>query len=312
MRVFVAGATGAIGRPLVRRLVAAAHDVHGTSRSQSRAESVRADGGEPVVVDALDRDALVRAVVAARPDAVVHQLTQIPPDVNPRNLGQQFEMTDRLRTEGTRNLVDAAREAGARRIVAQSVAFTYRPTGEPGLNHENDPLVGSDAPKDFRRTAESIGALERLVLEAGGLVLRYGYFYGPGTAYAASDGSIAARVRKRGFPIIGDGAGVYPFIHVDDAAAATVAAVARGAPGVYNVVDDDQAPMRVWLPAYAEAIGAKPPRTVPVMASRIAAGEWVTLGATKGRGASNEKARRELSWEPRYRSMSDGLAADPG
>jgi 2-alkyl-3-oxoalkanoate reductase len=313
MRVFIGGATGAIGRPLVRRLVAAGHEVLGTTRSASRGALVREDGGDPVVVDALDRDALIAAVVAARPDAVVHQLTQIPADINMRKFGAEFEMTDRLRTEGTRNLVDAARAAGTERLVSQSVAFAYRqdgPRDEPKT--EDDPLIGADAPAQFRHAAEALAQMERTVLDAGGLVLRYGYFYGPGTTYAASDGAMARRVRKRGFPVVGDGGGVFPWIHVDDAAAATALAVERGAPGVYNIVDDEPAPLREWLPAYAEAIGAKPPRRVPRLVARLAAGGLAAGMATELRGASNAKAKRELGWQPRYASLRDGLADAPG
>jgi nucleoside-diphosphate-sugar epimerase len=192
--------------------------------------------------------------------------------------------------------------------VAQSIAFAYRVDGPAdAMKDEDDPLIGADAPADFRKIAESVATLERTVLDAGGAVLRYGYFYGPGTGYAASDGAIAARVRKRGFPIVGDGGGVYSFIHVDDAAAATVAALERGASGLYNVVDDDPAPVRDWLPVYAKAIGAKPPRRVPTLAARIAAGSWMTEVATKTRGASNEKAKRELGWAPRYPSWRQGF-----
>jgi nucleoside-diphosphate-sugar epimerase len=310
MRVLVAGATGAIGRPLVRQLVAAGHAVAGTTRSPAGADAIRADGGEPVVVDALDRDALIAAVVAAAPDAVVHELTQIPQDVNPRKFAQEFEATDRLRVEGTRNLVDAARAAGTDEVVAQSIAFAYRMDGPAGeLKTEEDPLIGADAPDDFRRSAESIGQLERVVIDAGGTVLRYGYFYGPGTGYDPDRGAIAERVRKRGFPIVGDGGGVMSFIHVDDAAAATVAAVERGVPGIFNVVDDEPAAVRDWLPVYCAAIGAKPPRRVPVLAARIAAGKWMSLGATKARGASNEKAKRELGWQPSHASWRQGFLA---
>jgi nucleoside-diphosphate-sugar epimerase len=313
MRVFVAGATGAIGQPLVRQLVEAGREVTGTTRSEARAEQIRADGGDPVIVDALDRDALIEAVVAARPDVVVHQLTNIPEDLNPRKMAEAFEATDRLRTEGTRNLVDAAREAGADRIIAQSVAFAYRVDGPPDrLKTEDDPLIGEDAPADFRDIADAVGTLERTVLDADGIVLRYGWFYGPGTGYAASDGAIAARVRKRGFPVVGEGGGVYSFIHVDDAASATVAAIDRGTPGIYNVVDDDPAPVREWLPVYAQAIGAKQPRRVPKLAARIAAGSWMTNVSTRMRGASNEKAKRELDWEPRYPSWRQGFVQDPG
>jgi nucleoside-diphosphate-sugar epimerase len=313
MRVFVAGATGAIGRPLVRQLVQAGHEVGGTTRSESRAGVIRDDGGEPVVVDALDRDALIAAVATAKPDVVIHQLTHIPDDINMRKFADEFEMTDRLRTEGTRNLVDAAQAAGARRLVAQSIAFCYRMDGpRDDRKTEGDALIGTAAPKSFRRSAQSIADMERAVLDAGGLVLRYGYFYGPGTAYAASDGALAARVRKRGFPIVGKGGGVFPLIHVDDAAAATVAAVERGAPGIYNVVDDEPAPLREWLPAYAEAIGAKPPRRVPKLVARLAAGKYAADAATELRPVSNEKAKRELGWQPRYASWRDGFAEAAG
>jgi nucleoside-diphosphate-sugar epimerase len=310
MRVLVAGATGAIGRPLVRQLVQAGHEVSGTTRSERRAGAIRDDGGEPVVVDALDRDALIAAVSAARPDVVVHQLTQIPEDMNPRKIAAEFELTDRLRTEGTRNLIEAARAAGTDEVIAQSLAFAYRFDGDPGtLKTEDDPLIGADAPKDFRHAQESVVELERTILDAGGTVLRYGYFYGPGTAYDPDGGAIAERVRKRGFPIVGEGGGYFSFVHVDDAAAATVAAVERGASGVFNIVDDDPAPVREWLPVYAKALGAKPPRSVPVVAARIAAGKWMTLSSTKTRGASNAKAKRELGWAPRYPSWRDGFKA---
>jgi nucleoside-diphosphate-sugar epimerase len=293
--------------------VAAGHEVTGTTRSEDRAGRITADGGEPVLVDALDRDGLAKAVADARPDVVVHQLTQIPANLNPRKIADQFEVTDRLRTEGTRNLIDAAGAAGAGRLVAQSIAFAYRHDGDPGeLKTEDDPLIGAGAAKDFRRTAEAVVALERMVLDAGGLVLRYGYFYGPGTAYAASDGATAAQVRKRGFPIVGDGAGVFSFVHVDDAAAATVAAVERGDPGVYNVVDDEPAPLHEWLPLYAQAIGAKPPRRVPKLAARVAAGRMAVDTTTRLRGASNEKARRELGWEPGHPSWRTGFLEAAG
>jgi nucleoside-diphosphate-sugar epimerase len=313
MRVFVAGATGAVGRPLVRQLAAAGHHVVGSTRWPAKAPLIEADGGHPVLVDALQRDALIAAVTDARPEAVVHQLTQIPADLNPRRMAQQFETTDQLRTKGTRNLVGAAQAAGAGRIVAQSIAFAYRLGAPPGhLNIEEDELLGDDAPPSFRRTVKAIAELEAGILGAEGTVLRYGYFYGPGTSYAASCGAIAARVHRRRFPIVGDGGGVFPFIHVEDAASATVAAIDRGSPGVYNVVDDDPAPLRDWLPAYAEAIGAPPPRRVPRFIARMAAGPMAADSATRARGASNLKAKAELGWEPRYPSWREGLAADPG
>jgi nucleoside-diphosphate-sugar epimerase len=296
MRVFVAGATGAIGRPLVRQLAEAGHQVFGTTRSRERAELIRADGGEPVVLDALDRDAVLAKVADAQPDVVIHQLTDIPDDINPRRMAEEFAMTDRLRTEGTHNLCDAARAAGVRRVIAQSIAFAYRMDGRPDhVKTESDPLMGDAAPQSVRGIVAAVAQMERTVLDAGGVVLRYGYFYGPGTSYAASDGATAERVRKRGFPIVGDGA------------AATVAALDRGEPGVYNIVDDEPAPLRDWMPVYAEAIGAKPPRRVPKLAARIAAGKMAADGATKMRGVSNAKAKRELGWAPRYASWRQGF-----
>jgi 2-alkyl-3-oxoalkanoate reductase len=313
VRVFVAGATGAIGRPLVRQLTAAGHEVIGTSRWGARADLIRADGGSPVIVDALQREALVQAVGDARPDAIVHQLTQIPEDINPRRMAQQFEVTDQLRTKGTRHLVDAAQTAGVNRLVGQSIAFAYRWDGKPSdLKTEDDELMGEDAPSAFRRTAQAVGELEAGILGANGIVLRYGYFYGPGTSYAASDGATAARVRKRQFPIVGKGEGVFPFVHVEDAAAATVAAVERGNPGVYNVVDDDPSPLRDWLPIYAEAIGAPAPRRVPKFVARLVAGKMAVDGATRMPAVSNLKARAELEWEPRYSSWRDGFLEAPG
>src|SRR3954453_20509608 len=308
MRVFLAGATGAIGRPLVRQLVAAGHDVTGTTRSESRADLIREDGADPVVLDALDRVAVIAAVADAHPDAIVHQLTQIPADVNPRKMAEQFAMTDRLRTEGTHNLVDAGRAAGVRRLIAQSIAFVYRMDGRPDeVKTEGDPLMGDDAPQSVHGIVAAVAEMERTVLYAGGIVLRYGYFYGPGTSYAASDGATAERVRKRGFPVVGDGAGLFPFIHVDDPAAAPVAALGRGEPGVYNVVDDEPAPLREWMPVYAEAIGAGRPLPVPHFFSRLVAGPFGAALATQLRGASNAKAKRELGWEPRYPSWRQGF-----
>jgi nucleoside-diphosphate-sugar epimerase len=313
MRILVAGATGAIGRPLVRQLVQAGHEVSGTTRSERRADLIRDDGGKPVVVDALDRDALIEAAVDAKPDVVVHELTEIPADMNPRKFAQAFEATDRLRTEATRNLIDAAGAAGADPPIAQSIAFAYRLDGNPGkLKTEDEPLIGAAAPKGFRRSALAIEEMERAVLDAGGTVLRYGYFYGPGTAYAATDGAIAARVRKRGFPIVGDGGGRFSFIHVDDAAAATVRAAETGAEGIFNVVDDEPAPLREWLPVYADSLDAKPPRKVPPLVARMAAGKWMTLGATQARGASNAKAKAELGWEPRWPSWREGFLQAAG
>jgi nucleoside-diphosphate-sugar epimerase len=307
MRVFVMGAAGAIGRSLVPMLVHAGHEVTGTTRKPERAEWLRGQGATAVTVDAFDAGGVHAAVADAEPEVVIHQLTDIPADLDPRRYEEQMAGNDRIRREATPILVDAARNTGARRLIAQSIAFAYDPSGE-GLKAEDDPLF-ADPPGAFRRTVQALRTMEEAVLGADsleGVVLRYGYFYGPGTSYA-SDGGIAARVRKRGYPILGDGGGVSSFIHVDDAAAATVAALDHGGPGIYNVVDDDPAPVREWLPAYAAALGAKKPMRVPAFVGKIAAGDFVTMLALKGRGASNAKAKRELGWTPRLASWRDGF-----
>ena len=303
MRVFVAGASGAIGRPLIPQLVAAGHEVTGMTRSEENAAQLREAGAAAAVVDAFDAAALTTALANAKPEVVVHQLTAIPEDLDPRKMEAQFETTNRLRTEGTRNLLAAARASGARRFVAQSIAFAYAPR-EGGLHGEDDPLWAEATP-----IFAAVQEMESLVLgaeELEGVLLRYGFFYGPGTSYAP-DGGTATAVRKRQFPVMGRGHGQWPFIHVDDAAAATVAAVERGAPGVYNVVDDDPAPLREWLPAFADAIGAKGPLRVPKFVARLAAGKMAAHYGTTMRGASNEKAKRELAWAPRYASWRDGF-----
>jgi 2-alkyl-3-oxoalkanoate reductase len=308
VRVFVAGASGAIGRPLVAQLVAAGHEVTGTTRSEQRAEAISAAGARPAVCDALDAAALRAAVLEAAPEVIVHELTALPERYNPRDK-KLYEATNRVRSEGARTLLDAARGAGARRLVCQSIAFGYAPG--PGAKDEDAPLA-LGAPPPFGSGLRALLEMERGVLEADGidgLILRYGWFYGPGT-YFGEDGSIARDVRKRRFPVVGRGSGVFSFVHVDDAAGATVAAVERGAPGVYNVVDDEPGPMRDWLPAYAEAIGAKRPMRVPLWLARLAAGPAAGL-MTSLPGASNAKAKRELGWEPRWPSWRDGFRAAP-
>jgi 2-alkyl-3-oxoalkanoate reductase len=306
VRVFVAGATGAVGRPLVPKLVAAGHEVTGMTRSESKAEDVRRAGARAVVADVFDVDALGAAMEEARPEVIVHELTALPDRIDFRK-ADTYAATNRVRTEGTRNLIDAARTAGARRIVCQSIAFAYRMDGE-GLKTENDPLL-SEAAGAFGSGVRALREMEAMVLGADGLdglVLRYGFFYGPGTYYAA-DGTSTDDVRRRRMPIVGRGGGVFSFIHVDDAADATVAAVERGAPGVYNVTDDEPAPMREWVPVFAEAAGAKPPRRVPVWLARFVAGKDVSNFAVELRGASNEKAKRELGWEPAHPSWRSGF-----
>jgi len=306
MRVFVAGATGAIGRPLVPRLVAAGHEVTGMTRSEGRAGAIRAAGARAAVVDVFDRDRLTAAMTEAAPDVVVHELTSLPDRLDFRRQ-DVYEPTNRVRSEGTRNLLDAARAAGARRFVAQSIAFAYRPEGEP-VKTESDALM-EDVAGPFGGGVRSIRAMEKMVLDADldGVVLRYGFFYGPGTYYG-DDGTTTADVRRRRMPVVGKGTGLFSFIHVDDAADATVAAVERGAPGVYNVVDDEPAPMRVWLPEFAKAAGAKRPLRVPVWLARFVGGREVPTFALELRGASNEKAKRELGWQPAHPSWRAGFS----
>ena len=310
MRVFVAGASGAIGRPLVPRLLAAGHEVTGSTRSPERAEAIRALGADAVTVDVFDGDALHAVMAEAAPDVVVHELTALPERFEPRRK-DLYDATNRVRSEGTRNLIAGARAAGARRFVCQSIAFSYAP-GPGRLHEEEDPLF-LQAPAPFGQATGVIANMERSVLEAGGmdgLVLRYGWFYGPGT-YFADEGATAQDVRRRRFPVVGPGSGVFSFIHVDDAATATVAAVERGAPGVYNVVDDDPAPMHEWLPVYAQAIGAKPPRRVPLWLAKLIAGSFVATMSTTLGGASNAKVKRELGWRPHWASWREGFTEAP-
>jgi nucleoside-diphosphate-sugar epimerase len=310
MKVFVAGASGVIGRPLIRQLVESGHDAIGMTSREENAGAIEAAGGRPVVCDALDADALKTTVAQVKPDVVISQLTRLPREYNPRKI--DYGPTNRVRYEGGRNLIDAAREAGTRRFVSQSVAFIYAPEGEMVKDEEARPWT--DAPDPFGSGAKSTLDHEREVQEVPGiegLVLRYGQFYGPGTYYAR-DGNIAEQVRRRRFPIVGRGGGMFSFIHVDDAASATVAAVDHGASGIYNVVDDDPAPERDWLPVYARALGAKPPRRVPTWVARIFGGSFATIMATELRGASNTKAKRELGWEPRYPSWRQGFGTALG
>jgi nucleoside-diphosphate-sugar epimerase len=321
MQVFVAGATGVMGRALVPQLVARGHAVVGMTRSASKQDLVRSLGARPVVADALDPDAVARAVASAEPEVVVHQLTALSGPMSVRDARRPDRslaatMTNRLRTEATDHLLAAARAVGARRFVAQSFgAFRFARAGGPVLT-EADPVDPSDAPAPLRAGIAAILHLERAVtsIEWGeGLALRYGGFYGPGTAISrAADAQMAAPIRRRRFPIVGDGGGVFSHVHVEDAAMATVIAVERGEPGAYNVVDDDPAPVREWLPALARALDAKPPRRIPRWLGRLAAGEAATAMMTATRGASNEKARRELGWEPRYASWRQGFAQGLG
>ena len=305
MRVFLAGATGAIGRRLVPMLLAEGHQVTGMTRSSEKVESLRVAGAEPVVADALDADAVREAVMSARPDAVIHQLTALPQRIDPRKIERDFVLNDRLRSEGTRLLVDAAKAAGTKRIVAQSIAFAYAPGPHGTLHAESDPLFLA-APKSFRRSANALADLESTVLGANGIVLRYGYFYGPGTSIS-SDGSMAEDLAHRRFPIVGRGGGVWSFIHIDDAARATVAALVHDGSGVYNIVDDDPAPVAEWIPALAQAVDAPRPWRVPAPIARLVAGGYGVTVTTRGQGASNELAKRELGWQPAHTSWREGF-----
>jgi 2-alkyl-3-oxoalkanoate reductase len=311
VRIFVAGASGAIGRRLVPKLVAAGHEVTGMTRSEERAAGLREAGAATVVCDIYDRERVVGAVAETGAEAVVHELTALPDRLDYRK-PDLFAAHNRLRTEGTQILIDAAHAAGSRRLVAQSIAFGYAPEGDR-VKSEDEPLA-TELPGGLGEVVRAVAELERQVLSAEsveGVVLRYGFFYGPGTDYAA-DGSYARRVRKRRYPVVGHGHGLFSFVHVDDAADATVAAIERGAPGVYNVVDDDPAPMRHWLPIYAEALGAAPPRRVPRWVARLAAGKAAIDYATTMRGAWNEKAKRELGWHPAHPTWRRGFAESLG
>jgi 2-alkyl-3-oxoalkanoate reductase len=303
MRVLVAGASGAIGTRLVPRLIDRGHEVIGTFRSPGNAERVRALGAEPIALDLLDARAVRKAVLETAPEAIVHQATALAHARFSRNLDRSFAATNRLRTEGTDALLAAAREAGVRRFVAQSFAsHRYVRQGGP-VKTENDPLDPTP-PAGARECNAAMRHLDQAVTGAGGIALRYGGFYG-----AANDGLLEP-VRKRRFPIVGNGGGVSSFIHLDDAAAATVLALEHGRAGIYNIVDDEPAPVREWLPVLANVLGAKPPRHLPRWLARLVAGETAVMIATESHGgASNAKAKRELGWTLRYPSWRQGFAA---
>jgi nucleoside-diphosphate-sugar epimerase len=301
MRVFVVGASGAIGTRLIPQLINRGHEVIGTSRSPDKAERLRAFGAEPVVLDALDAAAVREAVAAAEPDAIVHQATALANARFSRNFDRSFAQTNRLRTEGTDNLLAAARDAGVARFVAQSFAsMRYAREGGP-VKTEDDPL-DRNPPASARETHAAMRYLDQAVTDAGGIALRYGGFYG-----AANDGLVEP-VRKRQFPIVADGGGVFSFIHLDDAAAATVLALEHDGPAIYNIVDDEPAPVREWLPVLASALGAKPPRHEPRWLARLIAGEAAVILGTESNGASNVKAKRELGWKLGYPSWRQGFA----
>lgn len=308
MKVFVAGATGAIGRQLVPLLVEAGHEVHGTTRKEANRAILEELGAVPVVADALDPAQVAAAVARAEPDAIVHELTAIG-DVDTRHMEKSFALTNRLRTEGTDNLLAAGEAAGVKRFVAQSHIMAYGRTGG-AVKSEDDP--GDRAPTaGLRPNLEAIEHLEQAVLGATwteGIVLRYGWFYGPGTSMARGSEQ-AEMIRKRKFPVVADGGAVWSWIDVADAAAATAAAVERGGRGTYNVVDDDPATVAEWLPELAGELGAKRPRRVPRFIGRLFAGETGVVMMTELRGASNAKAKRELDWRPAHPSWRKRLAS---
>lgn len=300
MRVFVTGASGALGSRLVPQLIDAGHEVIGTHNSPASGELLHVLGAEPVRLDLLDARAVRRAVLDSSPDAIVHQATALANIKFGRNLDKAFVTTNRLRTEGTDALLAAAREAGVRRFVAQS-AFFYRYARQGGpVKAETDPLDEDPPPKTGEAFA-AITHLEKATTDFGGIALRYGGFYG-----AANDALIEP-VRKRQFPIVGDGGGVFSWLHLDDGAAATVLALEHTGPAIYNIADDEPAPLREWLPVLANSLGAKAPRHAPTWLARLIAGQAAVVMGTQMRGASNAKAKRELGWTPRYPSWRIGF-----
>jgi nucleoside-diphosphate-sugar epimerase len=305
MRVFVTGATGALGRHLVPMLIAAGHEVTATTRTPGKAAQLREAGAEPVVLDGLDREAVSAAVRLAAPEVIVHEMTALAGMRSLRNPDKLFAATNELRTRGTDNLLAAAAGAGTRRVIAQSYAGGG-PDKRPGpVKTEDDPQEWRPIPSAEQGPA-AIAHVEKTVPAGApeGLVLRYGAFYGPGASEVLLDA-----IRKRQVPVIGGGAGVWSFIEITDAAAATLAAVDRGAPGIYNIVDSDPAPVAEWLPYLAQVAGAKPPLRMPSWLGRLLAGEFVVAQMVSSRGYSNEKAKKELGWEPRYTSWREGFRA---
>jgi nucleoside-diphosphate-sugar epimerase len=313
MKVFVAGATGALGQQLVPQLVARGHEVVGMTRSPDKQDLVCSLGARPVVADALDPEAVAQAVAEAEPDVIVHQLTALSGNFDMKHIGKFFALTNRLRTEGTDHLLAAGRAVGVKRFVAQSYAgWPAARTGGP-VKTEDDPL-DPNPPEAMRGVLAAIRYLEDAVTAATwteGIALRYGGFYGPGTGMSRGADQ-AQLIEKRKWPIIGDGGGVWSFVQIEDAATATVEAIEHGSRGVYNVVDDDPAPVRDWLPALARALDARKPMRFPRWLGRLAAGEAAVVMMTEVRGASNAKAKRELGWQPRYASWRQGFAKGLG
>ena len=310
MRVFVAGGSGAVGRQMIPQLVDAGHLVVALTRRAEKTAQLRELGAQPIVGDVFDRDRLAAIVRDTTPDAVVNQLTDLPASLNPRRLEVIYAGNDRVRREGTANLIVAARQAHVRRMVLQSMGTWYRPQGGP-VKLESDPMW-TDAPEPIGRAVRTVVDMEQAALREMPLaiVLRYGAFYGAGTWYAA-DGDVGRRVRKRGFPIVGSGGGITSFVHIEDAAAAVLAALNATASGVYNIVDDEPAAASEWMPVYAKALGAPPPRRVPQFLARLALGKPLTTWVTTMRGAANARAGSELGWRPRHATWRTGFAIVP-
>jgi nucleoside-diphosphate-sugar epimerase len=305
MNIFLAGATGAVGRALIPQLIEHGHTVAGTTRSPDKADALRALGATPVVVDGLDRDALVNAVKAVGPDAVVHQMTALSNMNDLRHFERVFAMTNRLRTEGTDNILAAAREVGAVPVVQSFAGWPYEPTGSM-VKDEDAPLM-TDPPKALRTSIEAIRHIETVVPAAGGMVLRYGGFYGPGTGLAPG-GDHWEMIRARKFPIVGDGGGMWSLCHIEDAASATLAALEHPVPGaILNICDDEPAPAREFLPALAKMVGAKPPRHIPRWIARMIGPHLVHMTCT-ARGASNARAKEVLGWRPSVPTWREGFA----
>jgi nucleoside-diphosphate-sugar epimerase len=305
MRVLVAGATGVIGRQLVPLLISAGHEVIAVSRG--RGEVDRRVGVEVVVADILDRAEITRVVREHAPDAIVHIATAIPAEINPKKLAEDFALTNRLRTEGTRNLIDAAAEAGVGRVVTEGLAYAYDPSGSKPA--AEDVALWQAPPKQFAPVLEALQQLERLTAEANGLVLRFGHLYGPGSIYA-SDGSFVQQVKAGKVPLVGGGTSTFSFTHSYDAATAILAAVQSHGTGCLNIVDDEPAQMSVWLPVLADIVGARKPKGAPAAIAKLAVGGWGVAFMTKLRGADNTNAKRTLGWQPKYASWRTGFASE--